>query len=163
MKHSLKIILILLGMFFITQLIGILVIYQYSPQVSYYTDEQGNTLNKTTYNLPYGMDPPEDVTPAGTLVSIIIAIFIAVILMLILMRYKAEFFLRAWFFIVVTLALAITINAFIFKIQYAAIIAIIIAIPLALIKLFKRNIIVHNITELFIGSNIDNIYYYIPI
>lgn len=154
MKHSIKIVLILLGMFFLTQLIGILVIYQYSPQTSQVLDENGNLINKTIYNLPYGMEPPEDITPSATLFSIVIAIAIAVVFMLILMRYKAEFFLRAWFFIVVTLALGITLYAFISGIKYAQIIALIIALPLAAIKLFKRNIIVHNITELFIYPGI---------
>src|SRR3989338_7043505 len=97
MKHSLKIVLILLGMFFITQLIGILVISIYSPHIEQTIDEKGNLVNVTSYNLPFGMDPPADVKPANMLISIIISIFIAVILILALMRYKAELFLRTWF------------------------------------------------------------------
>ena len=158
MKHTRKVVLILLFMFFITQLIGIAVINQYSPEIQEITDDEGNIINKTTYNLPYGMDPPEDISPGNTLISIIIAIVIAVIFMLILMRYKAEFFLRTWFFIVVTLALAITFNAFIDKIYYSQLIALIVALPLSAIKLFKRNIIVHNITELFIYPGIAAIF-----
>ncbi len=158
MKHSLKIVLILLGMFFITQLIGIAVVNKYSPQIIEITDEEGNIINYTTYNLPYGMDPPEDISPGNTLISIIIAIAIAVVFILVLMKYKAEFFLRAWFLIVVALALAITLNAFILKIPYSALIALIISIPFAIIKLFKRNIIVHNLTELLIYPGIAAIF-----
>ena len=154
MKHSIKIVIILLGMFFLTQLIGILVIHQYSPEVKQVVNEQGILENKTIYNLPYGMEPPPDITPSTTLFSIVLAMAIAVVFMLILMRYKVEFFLRAWFFVVVTLALGITIYAFLSGVKYAQIIALIIAIPLAAIKLFKRNIIVHNITELFIYPGI---------
>lgn len=158
MKHTRKVVLILLFMFFITQLIGIAVINQYSPEIQEIADDEGNIINKTTYNLPYGMDPPEDISPGNTLISIIIAIVIAVIFMLILMRYKAEFFLRTWFFIVVTLALAITFNAFIDMLYYSQLIALIVALPLSAIKLFKRNIIVHNITELFIYPGIAAIF-----
>ena len=154
MKHSIKIVIILLSMFFLTQLIGILVIHQYSPEVKQVVNEQGILENKTIYNLPYGMEPPPDITPSTTLFSIVLAMAIAVVFMLILMRYKVEFFLRAWFFVVVTLALGITIYAFLSGVKYAQIIALIIAIPLAAIKLFKRNIIVHNITELFIYPGI---------
>ena len=154
MKHSIKIVIILLGMFFLTQLIGILVIHQYSPEVKQVVNEQGILENKTIYNLPYGMEPPPDITPSTTLFSIVLAMAIAVVFMLILMRYKVEFFLRAWFFVVVALALGITIYAFISGVKYAQIIALIIALPLAAIKLFKRNIIVHNITELFIYPGI---------
>lgn len=145
-------------MFFVTQLIGIAVINQYSPQQIEIIDEQGKITNKTIYNLPYGMDPPENITPANTLISIIIAIAIAVIFMLILMRYKAEFFLRLWFFIVVALALGVTINSFIQNIKYSPLIALAIAIPFAVLKLFKRHIIVHNITELLIYPGIAAIF-----
>ena len=158
MKHSLKIVFTLLIMFFITQLIGIAVINQYSPIQQQITDEQGNVMNKTIYNLPYGMEPPEDVTPGTTLVSIIIAIAIAVVFMLVLMRYKVEFFLRLWFLVVVALALAITINAFLPKIPLASLIALMIAIPISLVKLFKRNIIIHNFTELLIYPGIAAIF-----
>lgn len=158
MKHSLKIVFILLGMFFITQLIGIAVINQYSPQVIETIDVEGNVINQTTYNLPYGMDPPEDISPTSTLISIVTAIAIAVVFILILMKFKAEFFLRAWFLIVVTLALGIAINAFILKIPYSALISFLIALPIAILKLFKRNIIVHNITELLIYPGIAAIF-----
>ncbi|MDO8508325.1 MAG: presenilin family intramembrane aspartyl protease [Nanoarchaeota archaeon] len=158
MKHSLRIILILLGMFFITQLIGLAVISQYSPEVIQVKDEEGNLVNKTIYNLPYGAEPPAEVSPVNTLVSIIIAVAVAVIFMLILMRYKAEFFLRSWFFIVVSFALGISIYAFIDPLPFSQLIALIIAIPLAALKLFKRNIIVHNITELFIYPGIASVF-----
>ncbi|MAG24789.1 hypothetical protein CMI47_04345 [Candidatus Pacearchaeota archaeon] len=160
MKHNIKIIAILLTMFLVSQLIGIFIIGIYSPQVSQVIDDEGNLLNVTSYNLPYGMEPPEGVSPAGTLISIAIAIAIAVVVILLLMKFKVELFLRLWFFAVVTLALAISLNAIFFKFQLpsAAIIAIAIALPLAFIKIFKRNIIVHNITELAIYPGIAAIF-----
>lgn len=154
MKHSLKIVMLLLGMFFVTQLIGVLVVNIYSPHIEEVVDETGNVINTTSYNLPYGMDPPGDISPGQTLMSIIISIIIAVVFILILMKYKAELFLRIWFLIVVALALGITINSFLLGIRYSSLVALIIAIPLALIKLFKRSIIVHNITELLIYPGI---------
>ncbi len=158
MKHSLKIVLILLGMFFLTQLIGILVVSIYSPNIEQTIDEEGNLVNVTSYNLPFGMDPPADIKPANMLISIIISIFIAVIFILILMKYKAELFLRTWFLVVVTLALGISLNAFILNVKYSSLIALVIALPLALLKLFKRNIIIHNITELLIYPGIAAIF-----
>lgn len=158
MKHSIKIIALLLGMFFITQLIGIAVINSYSPRVEQVTNEEGIIINKTTYNLPYGMDPPPDITPGATLLSIVFAIAISVVFILLLMRFRAEFFLRAWFLVVVALALGITINSLFGNIKYAEIIALTIALPLAILKLFKRNMFVHNITELFIYPGIAAIF-----
>ncbi len=145
-------------MFFITQLIGIIVINQYSPEVVQVSDENGDLINQTIYNLPYGMEPPPDITPWSMLITILVSICIAVVFMLVLMRYKAEFFLRTWFFLVVTLSLGITINSFIIGIKYAPLIALIVALPLAAFKLFKRNIIVHNVTELFIYPGIAAIF-----
>ena len=64
--------------------------------------------------------------------------------------------MRIWFFVVVALALGITLNAFITKISipYAYIIAGVIGLVLAYIKIFRRHILVHNLTELLIYPGI---------
>ncbi|MDO8459922.1 MAG: presenilin family intramembrane aspartyl protease [Nanoarchaeota archaeon] len=158
MKHSVKITLLLLGMFLVAQLIGLYVVHQYKPIVSQENNTQGDIVNVTHYNLPYGMDPPADVTPQSTLLSIIFAIIIAVSLMLILMKYHAEWLFRIWFFIVVALALGITFNAVLHSLPYSSIIAIIIALPLSFVKIFQRNIVAHNITEVLIYPGIAAIF-----
>jgi len=155
MKHNIKITIILLAMFFASQLIGIGVINAYSPQINIINE----TINTTSYNLPYGMEPPQDITPGMSLTSIITAIVIAVLLMLLLMKLKAEIFLRLWFFLVVILALAITFNAPLFKFtQYSSIIAFLVALPIAYVKVFKRHIPTHNASELFIYPGIAAIF-----
>lgn len=158
MKHSVKITLILLCMFFIAQIIGIIVINLYQPEVRQVLDENGTLINVTSYNLPYGVDPPQGVTPGASLLSILIAIVIAVCAMFFLMKFGANVFLRIWFFVVIVLALGIAINAFILDIKYASLIAFIIALPLAFFKVFKRNIIVHNATELLVYPGISAIF-----
>ena len=145
-------------MFFITQLIGLFVISKYSPEIKQVVDENGTITNTTSYNLPYGMDPPQNVTPQGTLISIIFAIAIAVFLMLALMKFKAEILLRIWFFIVVILALGITFNSLLLKLPYSSLIALLIALPIAILKIFKRNILVHNVSELLIYPGIASIF-----
>jgi len=157
MKHSIPITIILLSMFFATQLIGIAVINVYSPETVQVDTEEG-PVNITTYNLPYGTNPPVGITPRISFVSIIIAIIIAVFIMFLLMRYNAELFLRLWFFFVVTLALGITLNAGLINVTYSSIIALVIALPLAYLKIFGRNIFVHNITELMIYPGIAAIF-----
>jgi presenilin-like A22 family membrane protease len=157
MKYRIKIVAILLTMFFLTQLIGIAVINSYSPQTKQIT-QNGEIVNITTHNLPYGLEPPQDINPRTSLFSIIIAFAIALTLMLFLMKYKAELFLRLWFFFVVTLAISITLNAISLQFGFPTIIALVIALPLAFIKIFKRNIIVHNLTELAIYPGIAAIF-----
>ena len=145
-------------MFLIAQLIGIAVISHYAPQTTKTLSDTGEEINITTHNLPYGLEPPQELTPKSNLISIVISFFVAISLMLILMRYKAELFLRLWFFIVVTLALSVTLNALLSRVEFSAIIAILIALPLSFYKVFKRNLIIHNLTELAIYPGIAAIF-----
>lgn len=158
MKHSFKITLILLGMFFLAQLIGIAVLEAYRPEIKQVQDAQGNIINITSYNLPYGMEPPQNNNPKINLATILISLVIAITLMFFLMKFDATIILRYWFFLVITIALGITINSIIFKINYASLIALFLALPLAYIKVFKRNIFIHNTTELLIYPGIATIF-----
>ena len=142
----------------IAQLIGIFVAGIYSPQTTQVQDTSGNLVNITSYHLPYGMDPPQDINPSTSLVSIIAAIIIAVVAMFLLMKYGATLLLRIWFFVVIALALGITLNAFLLNVIYSSVIAIIVAIPVAFIKVFQRNIIVHNLSEMLVYPGIAAIF-----
>lgn len=162
MKHTTKITIILLTMFFVTQMIGLYVAHVYLPEIKQVLNQTtGEIENKTVYHLPYGLDPPEDIKPQESVISIVIALCIAVLLMLLLMKLKAETFLRLWFTIVVILGISIALNAIFNKIPYSAVIAVIIAIPLGIFKIFHRNIILHNATELLIYPGIATVF--IPI
>ena len=158
MKHSVVITLILLGMFILSQAIGLAVTAAYLPDVTPAVAENGTLINVTTYHLPYGMEPPEEVHPQQSLVSIVIALIIAITIMVLLMKFRAEIFLRLWFFAVVSIALGITLNAAVKTVPYASLFVLIIAIPLAYFKVFQRNIIVHNITEVLIYPGIAAIF-----
>lgn len=156
MKHSTRITTLLLIMFLATQLLGILVIKQYAPEVVPVTDSEGNITNVTRYDIPYGMNPPPDLEPKYSLLSIVVAIILGIVIMLFLMKHNVETFFRIWFFVVVTIAIAITFNAFLkyTSIPAPQIIALAIALPLAFLKIFKRNILIHNLSELAIYPGI---------
>lgn len=155
MKHSVKITIILITMFFIAQIIGIFVAQAYLPTVQI-DPETGEEIE--VYDLPYGLDPPEDISPGASVVSIMVAIIIAVILMFLLMKFKAEIFLRLWFLLVVILGIALAINGLLMKLPNAPLIALAVAIPLGLIKIFQRNMIAHNLTELLIYPGIASVF-----
>ena len=154
MKHNTKITAILIAMFLITQIIGLAVI-------NFYTNS-GNEL-------PYGMEPPEDINPQTSVISILFAFALAITLFFILTKIKAESFIRLWFFAVTVLAMGLTINAFILFLlknppnpyEYISILTLIVTIPLAYFKIFRRNIFVHNFTELLIYPGIAAVF--IPI
>ncbi len=151
-KHNLKITLIILAMFIATQLIGIYTI---------------NFYLSDGIKLPYGFDNqvpqntgnvPEIYT--SFLVSLLFSFVIAVAVIMILMKIKSAIIMRAWFFIVIALALGITINILTLKLDlpYASWIALILGILLAYLKMFKRNTIVHNSTELLVYPGIAAIF-----
>jgi presenilin-like A22 family membrane protease len=162
MKHNIITTLILLGMFLITQLIGLFIINAYLP----YTQPIVNITTGITENItispeiPFGMNPPE-VTPEFSLGSFMISFAFAVLLIFLLIKIKKPIFLRIWFFIVVVIALGISINSFIMKIEYGKYIALSLAILLAYFKIFKRDIILHNITELFVYPGIAVIFVFL--
>ncbi len=142
MKHNLKITVVLLAMFLITQFIGLYVVNHYQ-----------NPENE----LPLGMETPKVEKESdyyGFFTAILIAFVIAISLLFLLMRFKAEFVLKLWFFIVVIIALSISFNS-LFKIT---LISLLIAIPLAFVKIYKREFLVHNITELFVYPGIAAVF-----
>ncbi len=158
MKHNLKVTFILLTMFLLTQFIGIYIIHQYTP-IPGQIEVNGTIVNITIIpEIPYGMEPPTGFSPFEVILNLIIAFVFAISLIFLLMRFKAETIIKLWFFIVVILALGIAINSFIIQLDYSAIIAFFIAVPLAVFKIFKRNIIIHNLTEFLIYPGISVIF-----
>jgi presenilin-like A22 family membrane protease len=127
-------------MFLLTQFIGLWI-------VDTYTDDK----------IPYGMQTEGETSPG--IFSIIFSLALAVALILILMKYKWKLVIRIWFFLVITLALAISINAFLKNsIPSAALIAFVIALPLAVLKVFRPHVLIHNLTELLIYPGIAAVF-----
>ncbi|MBT4174278.1 hypothetical protein HOC80_04700 [archaeon] len=128
MKHNLKIISILLGLFLLAQFVGLLVTSSYI-QVD---------------DLPLGIERPE-VNEKTSFVPIFIFILIATALVFVLLRFKLFRLWKLWFLLSVFFCLTVSFAAFV-----TDFIAIILGVILAVWKLFKPNVIIHNLTELFI-------------
>ncbi len=139
MKHNLKVTLIILAMFVVTQFIGLYVVNHYSVN--------GNEL-------PYGMETPEAEQEmdfyTSFLPSIIIAFVFAIALLILLTKFNFNFILKLWFFGVILIAIGIFLNTFFPDEKYFQYIALIFALPLAILKIYKRNFLIHNTTELVI-------------
>ena len=144
MKHNLKITAILLLMFLLTQFIGLYVINHYSNN-----------------DLPLGLETPEVEEPREynqLFVSIIFAFVIAISLLFLLTHFKSEFLLRIWFLVVIIIGLVIALTSMIPFFKYSLLITLILVVPLALVKVYKQDFIVHNITELFIYPGISAVF-----
>ena len=151
MKHNTKITLILILMFIITQLIGLFVI---------------NFYNNSANALPFGMEPPagtKDIALNSPLVfisNLLLGFIIALTLFLVLTKMNADKFIKLWFFIVTVVALGLTLNVFLSKLNlfYAPFFALIFGFLLAYFKIFKRDILVHNFSELLIYPGIAAVF-----
>lgn len=147
MKHNLKITFVILAMFIVTQFIGLYVVDHYSIQDN---------------ELPYGMETPEVENESdfytSFLPSIIIAFIFAIVLLIIITRFNFGVFLKLWFFVVILITIGIFFNSFFPNEKYFPYLALVFALPLALIKVFKRNFLIHNITELMIYPSIAAVF-----
>ena len=146
MKHNLKITAILLIMFVLTQFIGIYVVNHYSAE------EEA---------LPFGLETPEPEKASEFYIlfsQIIIAFVIAVSLLFVLTKFKIELILKIWFFVVILLGLAISFNAFFPPFKYVSLVALLVALPFTMAKVFSRDVIIHNFTELLIYPGIASVF-----
>lgn len=163
MKHNLKITLIILAMFLITQFIGMYIVNYYSPVKVV----NGTAVDVESPDLPLGLETPdvkETYEFNQMFLSIIIAFVIAISLLFLLTKFKSEFILKLWFFVVIIIALVISfqvitsnlhIEKTLFKIP---IIATLVALPLAFIKVYRGGFFVHNFTELLIYPGIASVF-----
>jgi len=164
MKHNLKITIILLAMFLVTQFIGLAVLH---ADIFHIEQEVNGTIQEVVNPQLSWIQPPELKTDRDFFTifpSLLIAFVIAISLLFLLSKFNIEFILRGWFFVVVIIALFLTIYAFeklspwAINPTLAILIPLVIALPLAFIKIFKRNFLVHNATELLIYPGIATIF-----
>lgn len=156
MKHKPSIVFILLSMFIITQFLGLFVVNAYAP-IPTTNQTTGETFLQEN-PLPFGLETPEEESP--TFISLIFSFAMAFAIIFILIKYKWKLVIRTWFFLVTTLALAISINAIlkITTITNIGITALLIAAPLSFLKIFKPNAYIHNATELLIYPGIAAVF-----
>lgn len=161
MKHNIKITILLLSMFVATQFIGLYVvnsnIFNRTVQVNGVTETVTNPILSSLQ--PPAIEQQSDFT--GYLVSIIIAFVFAILVLFLLTKFKVSSILKVWFFLVVAIALFITFNSFFpnyINSVYFLVFAVALALTLSFIKIFRRNFIIHNFTELLIYPGIATIF-----
>lgn len=142
MKHTLKIIVILVLLFLLTQLIGLFVTNKYVGVKGEYEGQK----------LPYNIERPE-FEEQTSFIPIFAIILLATALALLLAKFRMEKLWKVWFFIAVWFCLMIALAVFV-----SENLAFFLAFISAMFKVFKRNIIVHNITELFIYGGLAAIF-----
>ena len=163
MKHTFKITIILTILFLLTQLIGLGIISKYVDiqevvkQVEIEVD--GETITQEIIvkvedwdNLPYDLERPK-IESNTSYIAIGFSILLATLLALLLIKLEARILWKAWFFLSVWFTLSIALNAFILQS-----VAVLLGLALAYLKAFKPNVIMHNLTELFIYGGLAVIF-----
>ncbi len=149
MKHSIKITIILIAIFVLSQLIG-LGLLAFNAQQQIYTEP---TTNQTSIVVHYNetvAGPRPDVSGYGSLLYIAIAVALGTLLLLFLIKFKIGGKIwKAWYFLAIMIAIAIALGVFV-----KPWIAYLIAGILAALKLYYKKPLIHNTTEILMYAGI---------
>lgn len=157
MKHNLRITIIILIMFILSQFIGLYVVNIYSNQKIIDGEISFVEPNKI---IPYGMgvDLKQNQEYQLNFISILFSFIIAFLVIYALMHIRAKSVMKGWFFIITIIALAIAFNAILPDFKYVSIFSLILALPITFSKIYRQGIISHNFSELFIYPGIAAIF-----
>lgn len=172
MKHTLKVTIILILIFLLSQLTGLLIISNYIDIEQ--TSEQGRTvINKAADNIS-GFKTPEVEREyeQNSWIVILAAILLGTVLVLLIIKFNLHNTWKFWFMfsIGITLfrALVLFVNWLLtmigipgprnifyfsfleFTLTISGLVTLVVVIILTYYKIVKKNFIVHNITEIFI-------------
>lgn len=128
MKHRLWVICLLLLLFFLAQVIGLIVSEHYS---------HGEAL-------PLGIERPE-LNPETSYVSLFFIMLLATAIALALLYFRLFLIWRFWFLVSIFVTLVISLNAF-----FSYYVSLAFAIVFSLWRILKPNPIIHNLSEIFI-------------
>ncbi len=172
MKHNFKVTLFLVIIFVLSQLIGLIIINQYIDIEK--TSETGKThIREGAFNKT-GFEPPQLEPEQERMMWLYVtfAILIGTVLILLIIRFRKNKIWVLWFLLSIGVCLYIALAQFIpifldflgiksdmelfpfsffgFPITISWIITLILVGLLAYFKVFKKNVVVHNFTEIFI-------------
>ncbi len=145
MKHDVSIVVWLILLFSVSQIMGLFLISLDIKEIS-----QDRTTGEITVDYQEtAIGPRPETKGAGSFIFLAIGITIGTLLLLILVHFKSILTWKVWFFFATSLALTIAFGVFL-----GNTLAFLLAIALALWKLLKPNVIIHNLTEIFMYAGI---------
>lgn len=184
MKYKIKIVLILILFFILAQLIGIYVTYSYrenfykeeikknisekinETESKINISEEGKNISLTREIIPERIEIKTKIDILQIIISFLIAIVIATVIFILFMKIGIIRIIRFWFFVVFLIGLFISFSLILINIskkeislgginvKIAEIFALVIAILIAYFKTYRRDVIIHNLSEIFIYPGI---------
>ena len=152
MKHTLKVTLFLLVIFFTAQIVGLFLVSEtIYPQM----DDKGEIATDNTGNIviEYDLDSEPPFETSGNLTYLVVMIFVGTALVLLMNRFKLFKVWKAWFFVATLYLLTIAFGAF-----FDEKIAFMVAVFFVLLRTFRLSVISHNFVELFVYAGIPVIF-----
>ncbi len=146
MKHTAKVTSIVLGIFFLTQIIGLFIINNYIDKLQL---QQGKIVFK---ELPLKFERPM-LEERTSFIYIMIAILIGTFIVLLLIRFQQVSLWKLWFLIAVFVTLSVALKSFM-----PELLATFLAAVFSVWKVYRPNFYVHNLTELFIYGGLAAIF-----
>lgn len=144
MKHRIDITVVLILVFILSQVFGLFITSNYIN-----ISEKGDIGFE---ELPFNMERP-DIEQNYTFLYIIFGVILGTILLLVLIKYKQSNLWKLWYGFAVILSLIVALTGFIDEK-----VALAIALTFGLWKIYRPNIIVHNLTEILIYGGIAAIF-----
>jgi presenilin-like A22 family membrane protease len=147
MKHTYTITFILVLVFLASQFVGLFLLDKaIDPQASLETGETEFS------DLAYQIERPP-VEESTSFIYIIIAVIIGTILVLILIRFKKPRVWKIWYLISVIITVSLSLSVLMDEI-----IALLVGLCVGVWKVYRPNMYIHNLSELFIYSGIALIF-----
>ncbi|HLC65205.1 MAG TPA: presenilin family intramembrane aspartyl protease [Candidatus Nanoarchaeia archaeon] len=143
MKHTLPVSLLLIGIFLVSQIVGLAVINK-DANVNVLPSGEIEVTHKET-----ALGERPEIKGGTTTAYILGALIIGTLILLVLIKYQKFVLWKLWYFTAVWATLTITIGVFLLPIPSG-----IIALILAVLKMYRPNLIVHNVTEVMMYSGI---------
>ncbi len=151
MKHSIIVACFLVLLFAATQVIGLYITKEYIDVAA--SKEKGEIVWKALPSIAGVEIERPDVEPQFSIWYILGATLIGTILILLIIRWGKVLLWKLWFYFAIVLCLQIAIAAFL-----PALASLIAALGLGWFKVFKPNLYIHNLTELFVYGGLAVIF-----
>jgi presenilin-like A22 family membrane protease len=143
MKHTLPVTLILISVFIASQLLGLGLI---AAGTTTTVDEEGNVV---VAHEDTALGPRPETRGFASFTYLVVGIAVGTIVLLILIKFNLLRVWKLWFFLAVWLAMTVSLGGLMHAYVAAGV-----ALALAVWKIFRPNVIVHNLTEVLVYSGI---------
>ncbi|MBI4149974.1 hypothetical protein HY488_01070 [Candidatus Woesearchaeota archaeon] len=152
MKHSIKITLFLVGLFLVTQLFGLTTVNKYiQPKET--ISPTGNITIEIEHPVTVLGEPPRVENKSSSYIYIMLGVLLGTGLLFLFIKFNIQKIWKYWFLLSVFVTLAVAFG--VYMNPYLAVGA---AVALGWWKVYRPNVWVHNLTEIFIYTGIAIIF-----